>query len=249
MKTVAIVQARTTSTRLPGKVLADIEGKSMLARVLERVAAAESIDEVVVATTSNHVDDPIVEIATTAGHRWFRGDEHDVLGRYVGAARESEADAIVRVTSDCPLVDPYVIDLVTNELSRNRGSLDYASNVTTRTYPRGLDVEAFFRDTLERAHRLATTREEREHVTMVIYSSRAALFLRSEVVDAVDNSDLRWTVDHLADLEVVRDAYRALELSQNHRPYQEIVRWFRDNPSIGLRNSELQTWSPTNAVV
>ena len=245
MRTVAIVQARTTSTRLPGKVLADIDGRPMLGRVLDRVAAAATIDEVCVATTTNALDDPIVQIARASGHRWFRGDEHDVLGRYVGAAREANAEVVVRVTSDCPLIDSHVIDLVTTELTQNPATADYASNVSTRTYPRGLDVEALFRDALERAHRLATTKDEREHVTMVVYASQAVLFLRREVVDAVDNSDLRWTVDYPADLAVVRDVYRALDIAHRSPAYDEIVRWFRANPNATLRNRDLATWSPT----
>jgi spore coat polysaccharide biosynthesis protein SpsF len=245
MKIVAIVQARISSSRLPRKVMADIEGEPMLSHVLRRVAAAKSVDEVSVATTTNPSDDAIVAIARNAGHRWFRGDEHDVLSRYVGAAREASADVVVRITSDCPLIDPAVIDRVVDELASHAPECDYASNVTHRSFPRGLDVEAMFRDALDRTDRFAQARDEREHVTMAIYASRAAHFLRRDVVDAVDNSDLRWTVDYPVDLEVVRIVYRQLRLAERPLPFREVVRWFRDNGSIAARNADLVTWSPT----
>jgi spore coat polysaccharide biosynthesis protein SpsF len=247
LRTVAVVQARTTSTRLPGKVLMDLAGRPVLARVLERVAAAPGIDEVVVATTVNDTDDPVVALTRRLGHRWFRGSEHDVLGRYVGAAREADADAVVRVTADCPLLDPAVVGLVVAELVRHRPSCDYAGNAVVRSYPRGLDAEALFRDVLERVDRFAVRPEEREHVTMAVYASYPELFRRRDVVAAQDDSDLRWTVDHPVDLEVVRAAYEALGLGDALLPYLEVVAWFRDHPEVAGRNAELVTWSPTGS--
>jgi spore coat polysaccharide biosynthesis protein SpsF len=246
-RTVAVVQARTTSTRLPGKVLMDLAGAPVLARVLERLAAAPGIDEVVVATTVNDTDDPVVALTDRLGHRWFRGSEHDVLARYVGAAREAAADVVVRVTADCPLLDPAVVGRVVDELVGHRGACDYAGNAVVRSFPRGLDTEALFRDVLERVDRLAVLPEQREHVTMAVYASFPELFLRRDVVAAQDDSDLRWTVDHAVDLEVVRSAYEALGLGEEVVPYLDVVAWFRSHPEVAGRNADLVTWSPTSS--
>lgn len=244
MRTVAIVQARMTSTRLPGKVLMDLAGRPVLDRVLERLAAAPGVDEVVVATTVEVTDDPVVALTGRLGHRWFRGSEHDVLGRYAGAAREAGADVVVRVTADCPLLDPTVVGAVVTELLEYRSSCDYAGNAVVRSYPRGLDTEAMFRDVLDRVDRIATAPAQREHVTMAIYASFPELFRRRDVVAAQDDSDLRWTVDHAIDLEVVRAAYEALGLGQEPLPYLDVVGWFRANPEVAERNADLVTWSP-----
>ena len=184
MSTVAIIQARMTSTRLPGKVLADLAGRPVLEHVVRRVSSAERIDDVVVATTVNASDDPLVELADRLGVRWHRGDEHDVLSRYVDAAREAAAEMVVRITADCPLADPAVIDSVCAALDQRRTACDYASNAVVRSFPRGLDVEVLFRDVLDRVNRLATEPAEREHVTMTVYSTHADVFLRHDVVAA-----------------------------------------------------------------
>src|SRR5262249_13108735 len=153
-KTVAIVQARTGSTRLPGKVLAQVGTRPMLAQQLRRLRDAVTLDEIVVATTTESRDDPVAEIAEAEDVRCFRGSESDVLGRYVGAARASGAEIVVRLTADCPLIDPGVVDRVTGLLVNGAGEYDYASNVVRRTFPQGLDAEALFVDTLERVDRL-----------------------------------------------------------------------------------------------
>jgi len=242
--TVAIVQARTSSSRLPRKVLADIAGFPLIEHVLRRVGSARSIDDVVLATTTNDQDDPLIRIAERVGVRWFRGDEHDVLSRFVGAAHEAGADLVVRVTGDCPLIDPDVTDLVVRSLVDHESTVDYASNVVVRSFPRGLDVEAFFVDVLNRVDRFATTADEREHVTMAIYSSFANLFERFDVVAVDDDSDIRWTVDYPADLDVVRRCYESLGLVDNQLPYRDVVTWYRMHPEIGAANTDLETWSP-----
>src|SRR4051794_24777177 len=133
MRRVVIVQARMTSTRLPGKVLMDLAGKPLLERELERLARCERADEVVLAVTTNADDDPLTALADRIGLRWHRGSEHDVLDRYLGAARATDADVIVRVTSDCPLLDPAEVDAVIAALS---AEVDYAANVLERDLPR-----------------------------------------------------------------------------------------------------------------
>jgi spore coat polysaccharide biosynthesis protein SpsF len=217
---VAILQARMTSTRLPGKVLMDIAGAPMLERDLDRIRAAETVDDVVVATTANTTDDPVADLARAQGVRVFRGDEHDVLSRYLGAADEAQADVVVRVTADCPLLDPGVVDRVVRALDRDA---DYASNVVERTFPQGLDCEALHRDVLERVGRLATSADAREHVTWLIYAERPELFVRRDVIDPADNSDLSWTVDRPEDLQRVRALYARFGLAEEPLPYTELI--------------------------
>jgi spore coat polysaccharide biosynthesis protein SpsF len=207
MRTVAIVQARMGSTRLPGKVLADIAGHTMLERVIERLRRAESLDEIVVATSTAPADDAVAELCTDLGVPVFRGSEEDVLDRYAGAARASSADAIVRITADCPLIDPEVVDEVVARFRRERP--DYASNTLERSWPRGLDTEIFARSALEAAEREASEAFERAHVTPFLYQSGGRFRLLS-VVGSTDYSAHRWTVDTHEDLAMVRQIFELL---------------------------------------
>ena len=240
MKAVAIVQARMTSTRLPGKVLEDLAGATMLARVIERIRRAASIHEIVIATTTNATDDPLASAASSLGVRVTRGDEHDVLSRYQLAARESAADVVVRITSDCPLIDPVVIDRCVARVTDTTDPVDYASNTIERTYPRGLDVEAFHRDTLERIARFATSTPAREHVTYFLHRERPALFVVAQVLDTADNSDLRWTVDTPEDLELVRQVYARGQLATRWLDYAATVAIVRADPSLQALNAQIQ---------
>ncbi len=218
---VAIVQARTTSSRFPGKVLADLGGQPVLAWVLRRAQAA-SVDDVVVATTINATDDPVIAIAEREGVRWFRGDERDVLGRFAGAAREAGADAVVRLTADCPMLDPEVIDRVIDAL-RAPEAVDYSANVIKRTFPQGLDAEALFVDVLMRTHRMAISPEAREHVTWFIREERPDLFEHRSVIADTDDSDLQWSIDHPEDLERMRVLFASLDLATRPLPYRDVV--------------------------
>jgi spore coat polysaccharide biosynthesis protein SpsF len=244
MRRVLIVQARMTSTRLPGKVLAEVAGKPMLAQQLQRLKQCSAVDEIVIATTTNQTDQPIVELARQEGVGWFCGSEHDVLSRFVGAARQSRADVVVRVTADCPLIDPQVTAKVINDLTHHMVDCDYASNVLERTYPRGLDVEAFFGDTLLRIDRLAQSQAAREHVTIVLRAERPALFLCRSVVDLHNNADLRWTVDTELDLRLIRFLYEKLDLGQYIAPYPEILAYVRTHSVVSQINANIQTWDP-----
>lgn len=221
MSIVAIVQARTTSSRFPGKVLADLGGQPVLAWVLRRAQAA-SVDDVVVATTINATDDPVIAIAEREGVRWFRGDERDVLGRFAGAAREAGADAVVRLTADCPMLDPEVIDRVIDAL-RAPEAVDYSANVIKRTFPQGLDAEALFVDVLMRTHRMAISPEAREHVTWFIREERPDLFEHRSVIADTDDSDLQWSIDHPEDLERMRVLFASLDLATRPLPYRDVV--------------------------
>jgi spore coat polysaccharide biosynthesis protein SpsF len=222
LRTVAIVQARTTSTRFPGKVLADLAGEPLLAWVLRRASVA-AVDEVVVATTANAEDDPLIAIAEREGARWFRGDEHDVLSRYVQAAREARADAVVRLTADCPMLDAEVVNRVIEALCSDPASVDYSANVIVRTFPQGLDAEALFLDVLLRAERMGRSPESREHVTWFIREERPDLFERRSVTSDDDDSDLQWSVDRPADLDRIRALFAALDLGSRPLPYKDVV--------------------------
>ena len=170
MKTVAIIQARMGSTRLPGKVLLDLAGEPMLARVVHRVQRAASLQEVIVATTVQPADDAITQLCAGRGWPCARGSQDDVLDRYYQAATASQADVVVRITSDCPLIEPDVIDQVVGALLAGQPEVDYASNVQPpRTFPRGLDVEVIRFDALERAWREDVDPAWREHVTPYLY--------------------------------------------------------------------------------
>jgi len=207
MRTVAIVQARMGSTRLPGKVLQDIGGRTMLARVVEQASRAKLLDAVVVATTTGPADEAIVEECRSLRVPAFRGSEQDVLDRYHDAAHAHDADPVVRITSDCPLLDPDIVDEVIS-LFRREGP-DYASNVTARTFPQGLDVEVFSRRALDRAWEDARQPYERVHVTPFIYQHGDRFRLATLKADR-DYSGYRWTVDTPEDLTFVRNVYDRL---------------------------------------
>lgn len=203
---VAIVQARMTSSRLPGKVLADICGKPMLQRVIERARRVERLDAILVATTVNASDDPVVELCNRLGVKAFRGDERDALERYGEAAAFAAAVAVLRLTGDCPMIDPGVIDKAIAMFEE--GTWDYVSNCNVRTYPDGLDAEVFTRAALDEAVREARHSFLREHVTPYIRGSHPEYgrgpFRIGQVTFEADFSHLRWTVDTAEDLERIR---------------------------------------------
>jgi len=207
MKIVAVIQARLGSTRLPGKVLLPLAGQSVLARVCRRACRAALVDEVVVATTGNPLDDPIVDECRALGFPCFRGSEEDVLDRYWRAAEAYQADAVVRITSDCPLIDPGLIDDVV--LAALREWPDYAANVLRRTYPRGLDTEFATATALWRAWSEAVEPYQRVHVMPYFYQNPQRFRLCS-ISGREDHSRHRWTVDSPEDLAFVRAVYDRL---------------------------------------
>jgi spore coat polysaccharide biosynthesis protein SpsF len=208
MKITAIVQARMGSTRLPGKVLANIGGETVLARVLRRLSGAPRIHEVVVATTDAVSDDEIVTECARLQVPCFRGSEHNVLNRYVRAAEQFCSDLIVRITADCPMIDPEVVDEVVAVCIARQ--VDLACNDVPRTFPRGLDVEVFTLDTLYKIHQMANKAYQREHVTALVYERRD-IFRTFCVKGGRDVSHLRWTVDTIEDLQLIRAIYAHFE--------------------------------------
>lgn len=207
MNTVCIIQARMGSTRLPGKVLQDIAGQTMLERVVRRATFAKYIDQVIVATTTAAADDRVEAEACRLGVGTFRGSEADVLDRYYQAALIARADVVVRVTSDCPLLDPDVSDSVIREIFRS--GADYVSNTISRSFPRGLDTEAMTMAALTTAWTSAQEPYEREHVTPYLYQGKRGFRIESVTAEA-DFSHHRWTVDTAEDVELVRAIYARL---------------------------------------
>ena len=200
MRTVAIVQARMGSSRLPGKVCELVAGRPMFALILARLGQSRALDEIVVATTNTTRDDVLAEMVSRLGFRCVRGSETDVLSRYVFAASVARADAVVRITADCPLVDSELVDQMIDQFAA--ADLDYLSNVDPPTFPHGQDVEVFSRAALDRADREAQAAYDREHVTP--YLRRASGFRRCNLRSDPDLSHLRWTVDEPVDLDLVR---------------------------------------------
>jgi spore coat polysaccharide biosynthesis protein SpsF len=235
MSIVAIIQARMGSTRLPGKALRDICGRTMLARVVRRTRRSRLVDEVIIATTIEPSDKAIVDECKLLGVPFFRGSEQDVLDRYYRAARTFSADSIVRVTSDCPLIDAEIIDKVVRAFLND--SPDYASNTLVSTYPRGLDVEIFSMYALEKAHARASRDYQRVHVTPYIYQN-PELFRLLSVTGDEDYSRYRWTVDTNEDLDLVLAIYDRLGRDDCFS-WKDVLRLLEKEPDLAEINRHI----------
>jgi spore coat polysaccharide biosynthesis protein SpsF len=241
MTTVCIVQARMTSTRLPGKVLLPLGGEPMLGRQLERLRRARTLDGIVVATTTNAADDAIAALCGAADVPCFRGSEHDVLSRYAGAARMAGAGTVVRVTSDCPLIDPAVIDEVV--AAYRAGDCDYASNTHPQTWPHGMAVEVFSRAALDQAQAEARASDEREHVTPFLYWRPERFRLRN-VRRSPDLSFHRWTVDTPEDYELVGKLFDAVSARRADFTLADVLEALARHPEWAAINSHVQQRVP-----
>jgi spore coat polysaccharide biosynthesis protein SpsF len=227
MKVVAIIQARMGSTRLPGKVLKDLAGQTVLERVVNRTRRAALLDEVVIATTNRADDNVIVEECERLQVSCFRGDETDVLDRYYRAAQKFSADAIVRITSDCPLIDPDLVDEHVRRLLDRWTDVDFVTNMSMQTFPLGLAVEAMPADVLTRMKRLSQTAELREHVTTLAYVE-PEWFRIDNILYPQDLSNLRWTVDTPEDLELVRLIFQ--EFGNDRFSWKEVLPVLEQHP-------------------
>lgn len=238
-KIVAIVQARMGSSRLPGKVLCDLAGKPAIARLLGRLAKTPGLDAIWLACSDRPENDPLAKAVTALGFPVFRGDEDDVLSRYAAIAVETKADAVVRITGDCPLVDPAVVGKVVAAFRAS--SADFVSNTLVRSYPDGLDVEVFTRAALDRAHAEATHPFLRMHVTPFIHGRLKDRmpwggFTNEQVVHAQDFSHLRWTLDEPADREFLS---RAFALLPEDAGWEELVALLTRRPELLLINRNI----------
>ena len=236
MSTQVIIQARLGSQRLPRKVLCEIAPTiTMLDMVVQRVSRATRIDGLIIATTTEPADNELAEYCRSKNWHTFRGSESDVLSRYMGAADQYDSSRIVRITSDCPLIDPELIDRVIalHDLS----CCDYASNVIQRSYPRGLDIEVFTRTALRRASREATHAYQREHVTPYI-NQHPDKFSLVHCLGQEDLSGLRWTVDTWQDFSMVQ---RLIEKIGNIQfSWTDALDIFLRHPEIAHINAEVE---------
>jgi spore coat polysaccharide biosynthesis protein SpsF (cytidylyltransferase family) len=233
---VAIIQARMGSERLPGKVLLDIEGQTMLERVVRRVLMAKSVDKVVVATTTDASDDATASTAARLGVHVTRGSEDDVLDRFHQAAEETGAVTIVRVSADSPFVDPEVTDMVVDAFLAS--DADYASNKLEPSFPLGLDVEAFSRDALDRVWKDAKKSYERAHVTLRIYSEGSG-FTLLPVTTTPNRHAWRWTVDTKEDLQFAREIFARLR-GTNSFSWNDVVALIDREPALAEINAHLK---------
>jgi len=236
-KVLCIIQARMGSTRLPGKVLVDIAGKSMLSRVVERLRMSVTIGQFVVATTVTRADDAVVKECRRLGVHFFQGSEEDVLDRFYQAARQFRADVIVRITADCPLIDPEVTDLVVRKFLM--GGVDYASNSLERTYPRGLETEVMTIKALGRAWNEAKEPHERSHVTPYIYHHPETFQLLSVRISE-DLSAFRWTVDTRADLQLVQEIYGRRGQKSGCFSWREALEAVKNDPALTALNRDVR---------
>lgn len=240
MKIVAVIQARTGSSRLPKKILLTALGRPLLALMLERVRAAQQLDEIVVATTSLPVDEPIRELARQLDVACVSGHPLDLLDRHWQAAQAGEADAVVKIPSDCPLIDPRVIDEVVGLYRRGAGGYDFVSNLHPATWPDGNDVEVVARRVLEEAHREAQRGYEREHTTPFVWDHperyRLANVCWKTGLDL--SASHRLTLDYPEDFLLIARVFEAL-----HRPEQapfsveEIVAYLDAHPDVAALNA------------
>lgn len=227
-RVVAIIQARMGSSRLPGKVLMELAGEPMLARVVNRARRATTLDEVVVATSHEAQDGAIVALCEQKGWPVSRGSQEDVLDRYYQAAQAHQAQVVVRLTSDCPLIEPALINQLVSCFLADR-SLDYVSNtLPPRTFPRGLDGEVFSFEALERAWHADHDPASREHVTPFLYRN-PALFTCKGIASPTDLSTHRWTVDTPEDLALVRRIYD--HFGHDRFDWLEVVALLEENPA------------------
>jgi spore coat polysaccharide biosynthesis protein SpsF len=243
MKTVAIVQARMASTRLPGKVLREIAGKPMLEHVINRVKSSQMTDEIVIATSRNERDEPIVELAKRLNVVWFVGSEEDVLDRYLKAAKQVAADIVVRITGDCPLVDPHTIDRIVRRYIKL--NVDYTRTLidqnNSRSFPRGLDTEVFSINVLRKVHELAKKSREREHVTIFIYEHPKMFKIKIiEAEESLQRSKYRLCVDVEEDLRLITEIYNRLYVPSGIIDIKEAIKLLDNNPNLQKINSHVK---------
>lgn len=230
-----IIQSRTGSSRLPGKVLKTIGSRTMLEWVVDRCRKADSLDKVIVATSNRSADDPIEDLCQSKGIDTFRGSEEDVLDRYYQTTRTCDVDTVVRLTADCPLHDPDVIDRVVRVFSDNP-NYDYVG--TGFEYPEGFGTEVFSARTLEQTWQEAADAREREHVTIYIWKDGSPFTVHRINPDR-DYSHFRVTVDRPIDLKVVRQIVSELDLERREFGFQDIIDYLRNNPEVASLNDHI----------
>ena len=236
-KIICIIQARFNSTRLPGKVLLDLEGKTVLERVVERAGRSILIDEIIVATTIREEDSEIARLCSIKGIGIYRGSEEDVLDRYYQAAKLMDAYHVVRITADCPLIDPKIIDRVIK--THLESNADYTSNILKETFPDGQDVEIFTIRTLKKAWEDAKLSSQREHVTPFIRNN-AKLFKLVNVENEENLSRQRWTLDEKRDYEMIKSIYEYFGKKKIDFGMMDILTFIREHPELEAINAGIK---------
>jgi len=236
MKAIAIIQARVGSTRLPGKVMLKIMGKTILEYGIERVKKAKNIKKVTVAATNKKEDIVIVELMIKLGVAVYRGSENDALDRYYQAAKQFDAKHIVRITADCPLIDPQIIDKVVRRYFKSKA--DYCSNTLLETFPDGEDVEIFNFKTLSEAWKRAKLLSEREHVTSYI-TKHPGKFKLVNFKNKKDLSDKRWTVDEENDFKLIKAILEALYPRNPDFQMEDVLKFLGQNPDLENLNKDI----------
>ena len=236
MKTVATIEARMTSTRLPGKVLASAEGLPMLALMVERLRHVAALDAIVIATTVNAADNAVAALARELGVGCWRGSEDDVMARVLDAATDAQADTIVELTGDCPLIDPRIVaDVIAAYRS---AKVDYAANILTRSYPIGMDTQVFARSVLADAAARTSDPADREHVSLYIYRHPERYrLLDLPAPPELTRPELRLTLDTPEDLEVIRAVFAALRPHRTDFSLAEMLAFLDAHPEIAARNA------------
>jgi len=237
-RAIAIIQARMTSTRLPGKSLLPLAGIPILEHVVRRAQRIPGIECVWVATTNDGSEAPLVDLCLRLGVAFHRGSVEDVLSRYAEVTLNDKADIIMRITADCPFIDPEISQRVLETFARAEGRLSYVSNTLERTYPRGLDVEVFSQQALQTAHREATDPLDREHVTRFFYTHREC-FPMGQVTDMSDHSHLRWTVDTSEDYQLARELYDKLYSLKPFFSYKDVLNILTRFPELAQINAQV----------
>ncbi|MCK4911650.1 MAG: glycosyltransferase family protein [Thermodesulfovibrionales bacterium] len=239
---VATIEARMTSTRLPGKVLKPMMGRPMLELMVERLRHCPSIDEIVIATTTGRTDDPVEELASSLGIGCYRGSEEDVLLRVVEAAEHYGADLIVELTGDCPLIDPDIVEQVIGVYLR--GGYDYVSNVLKLTYPDGMDTQVFSTEILREVEQKTSDPADREHVSLYIYEMPGRYrTLNIESGLARKYWDLRLTVDTIEDFKLVEEIFLKLYPDNPSFGLGDIIALLDEDPSLLEINSQIKAKS------
>lgn len=239
MKKVAIIQARMSSTRLPGKVLKEVLNKPLIMYQIERIAKTKLIDDIVVATTMNKADKPIIDLCVSKKINHFCGSENNVLSRYYLAAKKYSADIVIRLTADCPLIDPMIVDKVIKYFIEKYDRYDYVSNIFQRTYPRGMDTEVFSFKLLEETYLKAKTDYEKEHVTPYIYNN-PQIYSIANISNSCDLSGIRLTVDTIEDFQLIQLIIETLFPNNSNFSLNNIIEFLEKNPDLRKINQHIQ---------
>jgi len=239
MKKLIIVQARMTSTRLPGKVMEIVCDKPILEHLINRLKTIRSADQIVIATTVNETDNQIVSLCKKLDTLYYRGSEEDVLGRYYEAAVEYGGDVIIRITSDCPVIDPDVVSYLIDFYMRNLKKYDYVTNTLKRTYPRGMDAEIVSFKALKEAHFNAYDPSDREHVTPFI-RNRPTQYRLHNIKYSSDLSRYRLTVDTSEDMELIRRIFESLYVENPEFKMKDILTVLEVNSEWPSVNSHVE---------